>query len=277
VAALALVLAVLAGCAPEGGPAAGRQQAGQPAERIQELLEAYQPVPLEATSDKHDAALRRRRELLEELRGGERELGLAALAAFRAQADAPDDLREALLEIAATCDPQGMNPVLERMVVTYDAQLGLGLRTRAAELLAQTAPRAALALIGPLVLAERPDVTLPPREKLIRAWARAARTEELEDLGVLVDVAVDIAQPPDARYAAIDELGRFGGDLPRKALEEVLFEGASDAYLRRKAAQALEAFLPPSELCPILERAGSHEHDEVFAQFLSSMMARNCP
>jgi len=274
-----LVLGLLTGCGAGEGEEQRSGAAAQtsPAERIAALLEAYEPVPLEATSDKHDAALRRRRELLEELRGGDRELGLAALAAFRAHADASDQLRGDLLEVAAVCDPEGLAPQLERMVVTYDAELGLGLRRRAAELLAQTSPVLALDVLEPLVLDTDVNVTLPPREALVRAWAEAARGAGRDDVVVLVDVAIDIAQPPDARYAAIEELGSFGGELPRKALEEVLFEPSSDAYLRRKAAQALEALLSPAELCPILERAGSHEHDQVFAQFLSSMMARNCP
>jgi len=166
---------------------------------------------------------------------------------------------------------------LEHMIVTYDAALGLGLRTRAVELLAETAPEHALAVLGPLLTAKDTNVTLPPRETMVRAWASAARALRTEDLGVLVDVAVDIRQPLDTRYAALTELGTCGGPLARRALEEVLFEPTSDAYLRRKAAQGLEMFLKPDELCPILERAGSHEHDEVFAQFLASMMARHCP
>jgi hypothetical protein len=256
--------------APEGSSAG-------PADRIQTLVEAYRPVPPGSTSDKHDAALQNRRALLEELRGGDRELGLAAWAAFRANEHERDELRSALLEVAAVCDPPDLAPVLEHMVVTYDSALGLGLRTRAAELLAETAPERALEVIAPLLTEKDVNITLPPREVMVRAWASAARAVKRQDLGVLIDVAVDIRQPADTRYAAIAELGVFGGSTARQALEEVLFEPTSDAYLRRKAAQSLEAFLAPAELCPILERAGSHEHDEIFAQFLASMMAKHCP
>jgi HEAT repeat protein len=277
VACAAACLAASSACSHEPGSAAAAESDAGAAERISALIEAYEQVPADATSDKHDAALRRRRQILEELRGGDRLLGLAAWAAFRASAHERDELRYALLEVAALCDPQGSAPQLERMVVTYDSELGLGLRTRAAELLAETSPERALEVLGSLLTEEEVNATLPSREVMVRAWASAARASGREDLGVLVDVAVDIRQPSEARYAAITALGTLGGDTARSALEEVLFEATSDAYLRRKAAQGLEAFLPPSELCPILERAGSHEHDEVFAQFLSSMMARHCP
>lgn len=273
----AILLAAGWGCGPQESSAQASATEQGAAERIQVLVEAYAPVPPDATSDKHDAALMRRRQILEELRGGDRELGLAAWAAFRAKARERDDLRAALLEVAAVCDPAGSAPQLEHMVVTYDSALGLGLRTRAAELLAETSPDKALAVLGPLLTAKESNTTLPPREVMVRAWASAARALGTEDLGVLIDVAVDVRQPLDTRYAALKELGEFGGPSAQRALEEVLFEPTSDAYLRRKAAQGLETCLAPDELCPILERAGSHEHDEVFAQFLASMMATHCP
>ncbi len=277
-AAAALCAVATLACGPDSSSApASESPAGGPAERIEALVEAYQPVPASATSDKHDAALQHRRALVEELRGGDRELGLAAWAAFRANEHGRDELRSALLEVASVCDPADMAPVLEHMVVTYDSALGLGLRTRAAELLAETAPERALEVLAPLLTEKDVNVTLPPREVMVRAWASAARAAKRQDLGVLIDVAADIRQPADTRYAAIAELGVFGGTTARQALEEVLFEPTSDAYLRRKAAQSLEAFLEPAELCPILERAGSHEHDEIFAQFLASMMAKHCP
>jgi hypothetical protein len=90
-------------------------------------------------------------------------------------------------------------------------------------------------------------------------------------------VAVDIAQPPDARVAAVSELGKACGRQAAQALEVVLMEAASDAYLRRKAAQALADCLPPEELCPLLERAVEHEHDTVFLRFVSDIAASRCP
>ena len=276
--ATALLLLALSACGAQSD--AGKAHGGSAtssAARIQALLDAYEPVPLEATSDKHDAALRRQREMLAELLEGDRELGLAALAAFRAHSGEREEVRSALLEVAACCDPQGSATLLEHMVVSYDPELGLGLRTHAARLLAQTSPQRALELLEPLLLAEHPNVTLPPREALVRAWATAAHARGLKEARVLTDVACDLAQPADARYAAIDSLAGFGGALTRSALETVLFEQSSDAFLRRKAAQALEAFLAPAELCQILAQASSHEHDEVLMLFLSSMMDRNCP
>ncbi len=253
--------------AAEGGSAAA----------LQELIEAYVPVPLEATSDKHDAALARQREVMERLARANPALGKAALAAFRAGEGQREDLRRALLEIAATCDPAGSAEPLAHMVVTYDSKLGLGLRTHAAELLARTSPARALEVIGPLLESDGPRATLPPREVLVRAWAEAARRSGASDASLLADVATNLAEPPDARYAAIAELSTFGGPRTRQALEVVLFEGSSDSYLRRKAAQALQQLLPPSELCPLLQRAAGNESDEILLLFLADMMERACP
>ena len=275
------LLALLAAVACSEGSQAGSTHAGgsaaQVAADIEELIEAYQPVDPVATSDVHDRALQRKRELMERLRGGDRALGKAALAAFRTHERSPDQLRAALLEVAALCDPEGLAPVLEPMVTTYDPALGLGLRTRALELLAQTSPERALTLIEPMLLTERLVMTLPPREAMVRAWAEAARRSGREDLAVLCDVAVDIAQPADARVAAVGELGKACGRQSALALEAVLFEAASDAYLRRKAAQALATCLPPDELCPLLERAVAHEHDTVFLRFVGDLAAAHCP
>jgi hypothetical protein len=280
--ALAAALVALLACAGcSGGSDAAEAPAGGSAARVSaeiaELVEAYQPVDATATSDVHDRALERQRELLERLRKGDPALGKAALAAFRTHAKAPDTLRAALLEVAALCDPQGMAPVLEPMVTTYDPELGLGLRTRAAELLAATSPERAMALFETLLADERIVATLPPRETFVRGWAQAARASGRSDLRVLCDVAVDIAQPADARVAAVAELGAFGGRPAELALEAILFEAASDAYLRRKAAQALAQCLAPEQLCPLLERAVAHEHDLAFVRFVGDLAAAHCP
>lgn len=244
---------------------------------VAELIAAFEPVDPVATSDVGDRALARRRETVERLRQGDRALGKAAFAAFRTNAKAHDDLRGALLEVAAACDPQGMAPVLEPMILTYDPALGVGLRTRAVELLAEGSPERALALFEPVLREERIVDTLPPREAFVRGWAAAARSSGRADLVLLCDVAVDIAQPQNARVAAVAELGAFGGKQAALALEAILFEAASDAYLRRKAAQSLVQVLPPEELCRLLERAVEHEHDTVFLRFVGDLAARHCP
>lgn len=281
-AALAWLLLVLGGpgCSGDAGPSETSVQGGSAARvaaDIEALIEAFQTVDPVATSDVHDRALDRQRELLERLRGGDRALGKAAFAAFRAQERAPDKLRGALLEVAALNDPEGMTPVLESMIVTYDPGLGLGLRTQAVDLLAQASPQRAMSALEPLLRDERVVTTLPPREAFVRAWAAAARSSGTADLRLLCDVAVDIAQPHDARVAAVNELGSFGGRPAALALEAVLFEAASDAYLRRKAAQSLAQFLTPEELCPLIERAAAHEHDTIFLRFLGDLAAAHCP
>jgi hypothetical protein len=266
-------------CSGEGEAAravAGGSAASAAAD-IQALIEAFQPVDPVATSDVHDQALARQREVLERLRGGEVPLGKAAYAAFRAHERSPDLLRAALLNVAARCDPLGMAPVLETMILTYDPRLGLGLRTQAVEFLAEADPARAQSVFEPLLRDERVVGTLPPRETLVRAWAAAARALGGADLRLLCDVAVDIAQPQEARVAAVGELATFGGRPAAQALETVLFEAASDAYLRRKAAQSLAQFLPPAELCPLIERASAHEHDTIFLRFLGDLAAAHCP
>jgi hypothetical protein len=279
--ALAWLVLGLGAAACSGENASAGATAGGSAARvasdIEELIAAFQPVDPVATSDVHDRALARQRDVLERLRGGDTPLGKAAYAAFRAHEKAPDPLRGALLEIAARCDPQTMAPLLESMILTYDPRLGLGLRTRAVEFLAEADPARAQAVFEPLLRDERIVDTLPPRETLVRHWAAAARKLQNPDLRLLCDVAVDIAQPQAARVAAVGELASFGGRTAAQALETVLFEAASDAYLRRKAAQSLAQILPPAELCPLIERASAHEHDTIFLRFLGDLAAAHCP
>ena len=285
---LAASLLLAAGCGgsqAEAGPQ-DADGAGEPAEvapgtpedaRIDELVIAYEPVDPTEPSNVQDAAFRNRRLLLDELKGGNRELGRAARRRFDQSVGQPEILRSALLEVAAWCDPEGNAEMLEHMIVTYDVANGLGLRTRAVQILAEVQPERALALLEPLVVQDQRQSTLPPQEALVTGWSTAARKLGSQDTRVLADVATNIFQVPEARYAAIKELGRIGGDLSRKALEEILVEGASDGLLRRKAAQALRAFVPPDELCPILERAAQQEQDQGFLTFLADMLAKTCP
>lgn len=278
---ITLAIGVPAACARTEGKAEEAPQVqesiGDPAELLAELRAAFEPVPLEATSDIHDRAFATQRDLLERLRTGDRALGMAALAAYRASEDDADSMRRAFLDVAAHCDPAGTSDLLAHMVVTYDVRAGLGLRTSAAELLADTAPERALEVLGPILASPTTNATLPPMETLVRSWARAARALETEDVRLLADLATDFTRPPDARYAAIDELGENGGPLAKKALEVLVQEAASDAYLRRKAAQAMVRCCTPEELCPVLERAAEHEHDDYFLRFLADMISKHCP
>lgn len=286
-----LVLFLAAGCddqAPAEAPvqaAAGRQSAysGPPwsAEQVEaglaELAEAYTPVPLTETSDVQERLLGRRRECVARLHAGPPELGAAALARFRATPADAEDLRVALLDVAARTDPVGSAPALAELVRHYGPDYSLRVRANAARFLAVAAPQDALALLEPLIREPRQTTTYPPQEVMLDAWIAAARKLERLDADLLADVATNVRQPPDARYRAIEELGRVGTPRGRAALENVLVESGSDGYLRRKAAQAVVASLPQADACAVLMRVADRETDQAFLLFLADMVEKNCP
>ena len=256
--------------APAQDPKLARQQ-------VDELIAAFQPVPPEATSDLHDAALRKQVLMLERLRTAGEAVGHQALKSFQASAGAPDDLRGALLEVAAFNLAADTAELLARMVVEYDAKLGLGLRNRAVGILARTSPQRGLEVLEPLARDPRRPGTLPPQASIVEGYAVAARAAGVDATPVLADVATNIYQPADARHAAVSLLGQVGGHGAQLALEEVLGEPSSDGYLRRKAAQSLQRILPPEVLCPLLERTVENEVDQGFLLFVRSMMDASCP
>jgi hypothetical protein len=277
-AALALVGIGLAGC---GRPASTAEVAPPPtreqiAKDLDALVAAMTPVDPTLTSDKQDAWLARQREVLERMRKGPRELGLAALERFSKKGDEILDVRAALLEIAAHCAPEETAPVLEQSIKTYDGAEGLGLRTRAVDYLAATSPQRAVALYEPVLRDPGAHSTRPSQEAFVRGWATAARKLGITEATVLCDLAVDLQQPADARYAAIAELGRFGGKRATKALQEVLVESSSDGLMRRKAAQQLVELMPRREFCERITEVSEHESDENFLVFLDSMLQRYC-
>ncbi|HVS11993.1 MAG TPA: HEAT repeat domain-containing protein [Planctomycetota bacterium] len=279
--AAALALALGAWACSEGGPAAqGPPQAQGTASAsrgpaIAELVAAFTPPDPTSTSDRMDAWYRDQRAVLERLSSGEESLGLEALEAFRRSSAEPEPVRAALLQLAARTAPQTAAPLLEQLVLEYDPAVGLGLRTEAVRLLAESAPERAVGLLEPLVRTSSHKRTLPPQEALVRSYAEAARRLSRDPSPALADVAIDLAQPPDARYVAIEELGRSGGLAARKALEVVLVESSADGYVRRKAAQALQGSLPKEELCPILLRVADRETDPIFLVFLADMIEKN--
>jgi hypothetical protein len=241
------------------------------------LIEAYTPLNPTATSDRLDAWLADQRALLRELCGRAGPgLGRLALEAFEAEPPHPDGVRVALLELAAHGLGGELAPRLEQFITTYDAGVGLFVRTEAVRILAETSPERALEFLEPLVREDRPTTTRPPQAALLDGWLAAARALGRQDPGVLADVATNIFQPPEARYAAIAGLGELGGPLAGAALEEILIEASSDGYVRRKAAQALVRCVPPEEFCPLLATVAGHESDAVFLNFLGDMIDRHC-
>jgi len=279
--ALALALAA-AGLAVTG--ACGKTSgAGSPTvsrevvqRQLDALVAACTPIPATETSDKQDVWFHHQVDVLEEARKGSPQLGEAALARFQDGADKLPDIRAAVLDVAAHCAPETTTPVLEKLIRTYDGELGLGLRTRAVDFLADVAPQRAIAMYEPMLRDPQPHQTRPSQEAFVIGWTTAAHKLKLADARVLCDVAADLKQPPDARYSAITALGTFGGPRAIKALEEVLVEASSDGLMRRKATQALLLIMPKPDFCALLTRMSQNESDPNFIDFLADMLDRNC-
>jgi HEAT repeat protein len=227
-----------------------------------------------ATSDHHDAALQRKREVMDRLRSGDRQLGLAALEAFHSDEERSRGLDMALLELAAHCAPEQTLPELEQLVLVYGTDLGI--RTHAAALLGETSPERARELLAPILRQPRGSSTYPPREALLNAWINASTKVDAPMDDLLAEIATNLFQPPEVRYLAIEGLARAPTPLAIQALEEVLVESSSDAYQRRKAAQAIRDGLPQEQACAILERVADRESDEDFILFLADMIEKHC-
>ncbi len=250
--------------------------AAQARTAIAEFQTALKPVDPTTTSDIQDRAFRRATQLREQLCTAGREAGLAALEAFRAHPNATLDERWPLLEVAAMNCPSEVEPLLTTLVTTYDGERGMGLATQAVRILSESSPKAAIALFEPMLRTPWEHKTKPAQEALVDGWARAAARLGLKEARVLCDVLVDIRQPADARYAAVNRLSRFGGERAIAALREVLLEASSDGLLRRKAAQALVEVAPRKQACELLVHISQHESDENFLTFLGSMLDKHC-
>ena len=151
--------------------------------------------------------------------------GREALARFERAKDEPFDVRWALLEAAAYNAPAETQPTLERLILVYEGK-GEELRTQAVRIAAETIPERAIELYEPMLRDPLARQTRPPQEELVRGWATAAKKLGLKDARVLCDLVVDLRQPPDARYAAVNALADIGGERAIRALREVLVESA---------------------------------------------------
>lgn len=277
--ALALFTALAAGSVVScdgGGDAAGSVSPVRAQALIAEFREALKPVDVTTTSDVQDRAFHRATKLREELSRAGRAVGLAALAAFKEQPDAALDQQWPLLEVAAANCPEETEPLLVALITTYDGERGQGLATQAVRILGDSSPKAAIALFEPMLRAPQEHKTKPAQEALVLGWVAAAKKLGLKEAKVLCDVVVDIRQPPDARYAAVNQLPKFADERAAAALREVLLEASSDGMLRRKAAQALVEVAPRKLACEVLQHVSEHESDEHFLVFLGSMLDKHC-
>ncbi len=274
---LAAAVAMTLGACSDGG--ASRASSLSPAQaqaRIAEFQQALKPVDATVTSDVQDKAFRRATQLREQLNTAGREAGLAALKAFESNPQATLDEQWPLLEVAAMNCPGELAPILTQLITTYDGERGMGLATQCVRILGESSPEAAIALFEPMLRAPWEHKTKPSQEALVDGWARAAARLKLKEARVLCDVLVDIRQPADARYAAVNKLSQFGGERAIAALREVLIEASSDGMLRRKAAQALVEVAPRKQACELLVHISQHESDENFLTFLGSMLDKHC-
>lgn len=271
--ALALGLALLGGCGDSKAGSGLSEVESRAA--VDRLVTLFRPVDPVATSDVHDRNFRERSAQLESLHTAGATAGREALARFERAQTEPFDVRWALLEAAAYNAPSETQPTLERLILVYEGK-GEELRTQAVRIAAETIPQRAVELYEPMLREPLARQTRPPQEELVRGWHTAAKKLGLKEARVLCDLVVDLRQPPDARYAAVNALADIGGERAIRALREVLVESASDGNIRRKSAQALQRIMPRDAFCALMREASEHEADEVFLLFLADMLDKNC-
>jgi len=275
-ATFALAAMLLPAC-DEGSSAAGSSVSSADAEaQIREFVAALKPVDPTTTSDVQDKAFHRATEMREKLSKAGRAVGLEALRAYQANPKATLDEQWPLLEVAAMNCPKELEPLLIQLITTYDGERGMGLATQSVRILGESSPQAAIELFEPMLRSPWENKTRPPQEALVDGWARAAKRLGLKDAKVLCDVLVDIRQPADARYIAVNKVGEIGGPRAKAALREVFLEDTSDGHLRRKAAQALVLVAPRKEFCELMQHASEHDADPNFLTFLGSMLDKYC-
>lgn len=242
---------------------------------VDRLVAALTPLDPTLTSDHHDRWLHAGRALREELRAGDPEIGVAALRRLR-DADVRNPLvRRGLLEVGAHTAPDIARPILIRLIDEYGHDYAV--RTFAVEFLAETSPAAALELLEPYLKKRgKPNKTMPPDEFLVRGYATAARKTGVDPTLILSDVATNLWMEDAARHFAVQELGTYPGPYARSVLEAILIESTGNAYVRRKAAQALRDSAPAESACEVFRRVAEREADGNMLAFLLDMLRENC-
>ncbi len=238
---------------------------------IKAFVEAMIPPAIEETSDLHDEWLRQTRALRKMMEAREEEIGNAALHAFTGEVSDRTVTRQALLRIGTRCSPKAAAPLLRELMVTYGYRYDD--RTEAAVLLAEADPEVyKQEAAAHLRRRKRATKTMPPDEFLIRAWVTACERTQTSPVDMLADAATNLVLDPPARYAAVEFLGGYPDDtLGREALKVCLVESTGDAYLRRKAAQAIRVSFNTEEACALFSHILSLEVDATFATFLADM------
>lgn len=271
-----LVAAVGAGCSEE--PAEARAESTEPAQSpalaIHDLVQAVQPLPPTAGLNEQNEWHARRKATLERLRVAGPEVGRAAWQRYRDQPDEIVDVRIGLLDVAAHNVPDETREHLMELVADFGPDLAL--RRAACELLAETAPSAAVEVLEPIVLRRLRKETYPPEDKMLAALCLAKRSLGEDPSELLATVATDLRQTDDARHLAIRELTGTQSPRGRAALDQILVESGLNSYLRRLAAQALQKTLPKEEFCARAAEVMEREADVNFQVFLASLVEANC-
>lgn len=242
---------------------------------IDRLVAALTPLDPNLTSDHHDRWLQAGRALREELRNAGPEVGTAALHRLRDSKIRDPLVRRGLLEVGAHAAPEVARPILVRLIDEYGHDFAV--RTFAVEFLAETSPQTALELFEPYIKKRgKPNKTMPPDEFLVRGYATAARMLGADPTLILSDVATNLWMEDAARHFAVQELARYPGPYARSVLEAILIESTGNAYIRRKAAQALRDSVPAEAACEVFRRVADREADGNMLAFLLDMLRENC-
>ncbi|MCA8979419.1 MAG: hypothetical protein H6831_14610 [Planctomycetes bacterium] len=276
---LALLAPLLGLAACDGGDAHGSSGGtalakGTDSERLNQLIAAMTPLRADLTSDHHDRHLHEGRALLEELKHGDRELGLEALRVYEEGGQEIDAVRRGLLTVAAYCAPEDMRKPLEDLILVYGAPIAD--RAVSIDLLAETSPERAIEVYEPLMKKKKQRSTMPDDEFFVRAYIVACRETGHDPVPALADVATNIMKQPASRYFAVEELGQHPGKQSFNVLRTILVESTGDAYLRRKAAQAIRNSVPSETACEIFREVLSKEAEQNFAIFMLDMIEDNC-
>lgn len=269
----ALALALLAPACDDGQAAAPKPPG--PEAEIAALVEAYTPLDRTVTSDVEDAKFVTQIQTLERCAQGGVEVGRVALARLRAPHERNVGIEKALLTVAARAATDDTLPLLEKLVQEYGSALEL--RTEAVLLLAEVAPERALQILEPLIGKSKQNMTLPPFEFLVVAWANACAKTGRSPVPELASVATNLFMEDSARVRAVAELGKHKDPRAEAALRTILVESTGNGYLRRKAVQSLHAILPAETACVLFQTVASKEADLNFLKFLADALDKWCP
>ncbi|MFT7667657.1 MAG: HEAT repeat protein [Planctomycetota bacterium] len=273
------VISALPSCSESQSASLDSEQAKKSTvDMVQHLIELSTPLDPTLTSDHHDKHLHARRAYLNELRGASHEVGLHALDKFLEVEEQTEPaavlVRINLLDVAAHAATEETSPLLVSLFTEYGHKMDI--RSEAIMLLGQTDPALAVEILTPVLMHTKRTSTMPADEFMLKAFVYGCEGSGQNPVPVLANVATNIHKGDAARHQAVHELGKHKELLANQALRSILVESTGNAYLRRKAAQALRDSMPREQACEVFELIASHEADNNFLMFLGDMIEDNC-